>query len=458
MQAQGIRGQRLKIAVVGTGISGLSAAWLLDQSHDVTVYEADDRVGGHSHTVDAEVNGQTVAVDTGFIVYNTPAYPNLTALFAHLNVDTVETDMSFAVSLDGGAYEYAGSDLVGLIAQPSNLLRRRFWSMLADVRRFYRQAERDLALMDGLTLDGYLDREGFGAAFRNDHLYPMAAAIWSTPVADVGQQPAASFVRFCANHGLLQITGRPVWRTVVGGSRSYVSRLTAPFAERILRATPVVSVKRDQTGVEIVDGLNVRRRFDAVVLACHGDTALKLLEVPRAEERRLLGAISYTRNEAVLHTDTGFMPKRKAAWASWNYVTDQARGRAQSGSERLPVTYWMNRLQPLGNTPPLFVTLNPTREPRAGSVICRDWYEHPAYDLGTLAAQRELWSLQGGQNTWFCGAYFGAGFHEDGLQAGLAVAEELGGLKRPWHVADDSGRIFRTPVVQAVNPVRETVT
>lgn len=255
-----------------------------------------------------------------------------------------------------------------------------------------------------------------------------------------------SFVRFCANHGLLQLTGRPVWRTVLGGSREYVARLSAPFAASIRTSTPVVAVRRDRAGVVIVDGQGSTRRFDAVVMACHGDTALRLLEQPTADERRLLGAIHYTRNTAVLHGDTSFMPKRRAAWASWNYVAGP-----QDDRQQVSVTYWMNRLQPLGeDAPPLFVTLNPWREPRSGTVFRTDIYEHPAFDMQTLRAQRELWSLQGRQSTWFCGAYFGAGFHEDGLQAGLAVAEELGGRRRPWQVANDSARIFRTsPAIQS---------
>ncbi|MEQ1694212.1 MAG: NAD(P)/FAD-dependent oxidoreductase [Hyphomicrobiaceae bacterium] len=448
----GGRARRLEIAVVGSGISGLSAAWLLAQTHAVTVFEADGRIGGHSNTVDVFAGGAQIAVDTGFIVYNEPAYPNLTALFAELGVLTDATEMSFAVSLESGGFEYAGSDLPGLLAQPGNLLKARFWAMLRDIRRFYRNAEGDVAQLGDVDLDTYLDRGGYSRAFRDDHLYPMAAAIWSTPAMEVGRYPAQSFIRFCANHGLLQITGRPVWRTVRGGSRAYVKRLTAPFADRLCRSTPAVCVRRDECGVEIVDGRGGKQRFDAVVLACHGDTALRLLETPSIDERRLLGAIRYTRNEAVLHGDTSFMPKRRAAWASWNYVA----GRGDD-ARQLSVTYWMNRLQRLGSAPPLFVTLNPVREPRPGTVLRTDVYEHPAFDLETLRAQKNLWSLQGRQNTWFCGAYFGAGFHEDGLQAGLAVGEDLGGRKRPWQVANDSGRIYRTPVVPSPHLAAEVL-
>ena len=441
----GAPGRRHDIAIVGTGISGLSAAWLLSQRHAVTLFEADGRVGGHSHTVEAELEGKPVAVDTGFIVYNEPAYPNLTALFRELDVPTTPTEMSFAVSIDAGAFEYAGNNLAGLAAQPSNLFRRRFWSMLADLRRFYRTAPRDLASMGDISLGDYLDREGYGRPFREDHLFPMAAAIWSTPAIEVHRHPAAAFVRFWENHGLLKFTGRPVWRTVRGGSREYVSRLTRGFADRILTSTAVASIRRHGEAVELIDGLGRSRRFDHVVIATHGDQALRLLADPSPHESQLLGSIGYTQNDVVLHTDVSLMPRRRSAWASWNYLAD--RSTEASG---LSVTYWMNRLQPLGNAPPIFVTLNPLREPRSGTIISRQVYQHPVLDARSARAQDQLWSLQGQRNTWFCGAYFGAGFHEDGLQAGLAVAEDLGGLRRPWQVPNDSGRIVR----RAVNNTR----
>ncbi|MBV5263851.1 NAD(P)/FAD-dependent oxidoreductase [Pinisolibacter aquiterrae] len=435
------RNERKAIAVIGTGISGLSAAWLLAKGHDVTVYEADDRIGGHSNTVEIDIAGRSIAVDTGFIVYNEPCYPNLSALFAHLGVETAATDMSFAVSIDRGRLEYAGSDLAGLFAQPTNLLKPRFWSMMSDLLRFYREAPRDLATMGDVSLADWLDAHRYGRAFREDHLYPMAAAIWSTPSAEVGDYPAAAFVRFCENHGLLRLTGRPVWRTVKGGSREYVARLTASFRDRILTSTPVVSVRRDAAGVEVVDATGARRRFDDVVIATHADRALGLLADASAEERRLLAAFHYSRNEAVLHSDARLMPQRRAAWASWNYLSD-----ARDGDRALSVTYWMNRLQSLGETRELFVTLNPLREPDPALVHTRIAYDHPLFDAATGRAQPELWSLQGVNRTWFCGAHFGAGFHEDGLQAGLAVAEDLGGRRRPWTVANDSARIHRLPL------------
>ncbi|WP_343615494.1 NAD(P)/FAD-dependent oxidoreductase [Novosphingobium sp.] len=421
----------LEIAIVGSGISGLSAAWLLSQRHRVTLFEAEGRIGGHSHTV---MVGDT-PVDTGFIVYNEQTYPNLTALFAHLEVPTQPAEMSFAVSLDDGRLEYAGTDLGGLFAQKRNLVSPRFWSMLRDLERFYRCAPRDLPLLGDKPLGAYLDLLGCGAAFREDHLYPMAAAIWSTPVRDIPYHPAAAFIRFCENHGLLKLGRRPQWRTVTGGSRAYVQRLTASFADRIVTGRPVRRIRRSDDGVHLHldDG---ERHFDHVVIATHADQALALLADPDGAERRSLGAFGYRSNEAVLHADPRVMPRRRRGWSSWNYAS-QTRG----SDPDLSVTYWMNRLQGLPEDALLFVTLNPLIEPDPALVHRREIYHHPIFNAAAGRAQQDLWSLQGARNTWFAGAYFGAGFHEDGLQAGLAVAEQLGGVRRPWLVKDESGRI-----------------
>jgi hypothetical protein len=348
--------------------------------------------------------------------------------------------MSFAVSLDDGRLEYSGTNLAGLFAQKRNLVRPRFWSMLADLLRFYRNAPRDLARLGLETLGEYLDAGGYGAAFRDDHLYPMAAAIWSMPAAAIKDHPAAAFIRFCDNHVLLSLTGRPVWRTVAGGSRAYVARLTQPFADRIAVGRGVRRVRRVASGVEVGDDGGRTERFDHVVVATHADQALRMLADPNPEERRWLGAFGYSRNLAVLHSDPLLMPRRRAAWASWNYLS-----RGAGDENRLSVTYWMNRLQGIPVATPLFVTLNPDREPEPSRVIRRDTYEHPVFDTAALAAQDRLWLLQGVRNTWFCGAYFGAGFHEDGLQAGLAVAEAIGGVRRPWTVPGESDRIRMLP-------------
>lgn len=427
----------LRIAIVGTGISGLSAAWLLNQHHAVTIFEQDDRIGGHAHTIDVD---RAVPVDTGFIVYNPPNYPNFTALLAHLGVPSIDTDMSFAVSLRNGAFEYAGSNLGALFVQPFNALRPSFWSMLRDLHRFYTTATTDVAQQCAQqSLGEYLSVQRYGRAFLDLHLLPMAAAIWSAPAQTMLDYPAAAFIRFFANHGLLNLTERPPWRTVAGGSRAYVTRLSEPLRAHIRTATPVKRIVRHATGVTLQDSLGAAHQFDHVVVATHADQALALLGDADSDERRLLGAFRYSRNEAVLHTDTAMMPRRRRGWSSWNYIGGEAPGAG------LCVTYWMNQLQKLDTTRNYFVTLNPTSRLDATQVLHREIYEHPVFDTATDAAQRALWSLQGRRNTWFCGAYFGAGFHEDGLQAGLAVAEDLGGAPRPWRVAHDSQRIVRGP-------------
>ena len=438
----------LDLAVVGSGIAGLSAAWLLAQRHRVTLYEASDRLGGHSNTVDVRLQGGGQGgVDTGFIVYNESAYPNLSALFAHLGVATQPSEMSFAVSLDGGRLEYSGSDLNGLFAQRGNLVSPRFWSMLRDLVRFYRQAPRDVGRLGLLSLDDYLDLRGYGRAFRDDHLYPMAAAIWSTPAAQVGRYPAAAFVRFCENHHLLQLTGRPLWRTVVGGSRNYVRLLASRLGTHNIRlACGVTEVRRGPRGVRVCTSDGVSQRYDEVVIATHADQALRMLPDASEGERRLLGAFGYSENHAVLHRDVALMPRRRAVWSSWNYSADR------SDSDALSVTYWMNRLQDIADPTPLFLTLNPAQPPGAGHVIHSEIYHHPLFDAEAMAAQAQLWSLQGQRRTWFCGAYFGAGFHEDGLQSGLAVAEALGGVQRPWRLANPSSRICVPPQPAVLPP------
>lgn len=431
--------ERLKVAVVGTGISGLSAAWLLSPRHDVTVYEQAERIGGHSNTVVASVGGRNIPVDTGFIVFNRSAYPNLTALFERLAVPTATSDMSLAVSLRSGGLEYSGTGLSGLFAQPGNLFRPRFWAMLGDVVKFYRQATRDADLLtdETMSLGDYLAAGGYGAAFRDDHLLPMASAIWSAPPNEILSFPVATFLRFHRNHGLLQLTGRPAWETVVGGSAVYVQRLIQSFADRIRLDTGVVTVQRVDGGVLVTDSRGGSSRYDHVVMATHANQALSALADPTSDETELLGAFRYSRNLAVLHSDPGFMPRLRAAWSSWNYVASHV-----PSTDSVGVTYWMNRLQGIPDASPLFLTLNPPRPPRAGTLHHSEVYEHPIFDAAAIAAQRRLWSLQGQGNVWFCGAHFGAGFHEDGLQAGLAVAEQLGGLRRPWKVPNESGRIF----------------
>ncbi|WP_288758673.1 FAD-dependent oxidoreductase [uncultured Brevundimonas sp.] len=424
----------LRIAVVGSGISALSCAWLLARRHKVVVYEQADRLGGHTNTVDVQGPAGTTPVDTGFIVFNDATYPNLVAMFDHLGVASRATDMSFAVSLDEGRFEYAAP---ALFAQRRNAFRPRFWTMLREILRFYRDAPAQLATLSdaSLTLGDYLKREGFSEAFRDDHLLPMAAAIWSSPAHTLLDYPAESFIRFCGNHGLLKLTGRPVWRTVQGGARAYVSRLVQDLGEDIRLANGAVEVRRIDGQVEVLDSQGRKDRFDHVVIGAHADQALAMLAPPTEAERALLGAFRYSRNLTVLHSDAGLMPRRRRAWAAWNYIG------VEGG---LCVSYWMNRLQGLSG-PDLFVTLNPPRPPRPETLLRTEIYEHPIFDPAAIRAQKALWTLQGQGGVWYCGAHFGAGFHEDGLQSGLAVAEQLGGVRRPWSVENESGRINVIP-------------
>ncbi len=438
------RSSGLDIAVVGTGIAGLAAAWLLSQNHRVTVFERDGRIGGHCHTVRVDQPGwagRKLAVDTGFVVYNERTYPNLTALFDLLGVPTQESAMSFSVSLDDGALEYAGTGFGTFFAQPRNLLRPAHWRMLREIMRFYREAPALANSTDrraaSNTLGAYLDRNGYSKSFARDHLLPMAAAIWSTPRDRIRDHEAAAFARFFQNHGLLSLNDRPVWRTVTGGSAQYVRRLTSDFADRIRVGYGVDAITRKGNRVVIRDSSGAETPFDHVVIAAHADQALAMLTDPSADEAGVLGEFRYQRNRAILHGDPRLMPKRRAVWSSWNYVG----GRYTEADAEVSVTYWMNRLQNLPETTPLFVSLNPVQEPRPDAVYGTFDYDHPLYDVRAVRAQKRLWPLQGVRNTWFCGAYFGAGFHEDGLQAGLAVAEALGGARRPWTVPDESGRI-----------------
>lgn len=428
-----------KVAVIGSGISGLSAAWLLSKSARVTLYEADSRAGGHSNTVDVTLDEKTVPVDTGFIVYNERNYPNLTAFFKHLGVRTEASDMSFSASLNNGAFEYGGTNIATMLAQKSNILRFSFWRMVYDIFRFYRQAPAMLAeeRTASLTLGDYLDMNGYSRRFVEDHILPMGAAIWSTTAAKMRDYPLLGFIRFFESHGLLSLSNRPDWRTVSGGSRQYVEQVISELSGPLHLNSAVRRVRRTANGVRVELEGGESEDFDDVVIATHGNQALRILADPDAEERKLLSAFRYTDNEAFLHSDTNLMPARRKVWSSWNYIE-----RRQADHPELCVTYWMNRLQNIDERHPLFVTLNPARTIREDKIHARFHYTHPLFDTAAIEAQRQLWHIQGRGHVWYCGAHFGSGFHEDGLQSGLAVAEQITGLKRPWSVENENGRIF----------------
>jgi predicted NAD/FAD-binding protein len=432
---------RQRIAVIGSGVSGLSAAWLLSKTNDVVIYEAESRAGGHANTVDVPGTGP---VDTGFIVYNEKNYPNFTAMMSHLGVESIASQMSFSASLDQGGFEYCGEGLTGLLAQKRNAFRPRFWGMFRDLLRFYREAPQVLDRPDlqQLTLDEYLRAQRYSQSFVDDHLLPLAAAIWSSSATDIRSYPLLAFVRFFQSHNLLQIWERPNWRTVKDGSRSYVNALLDQFTGEIRLSTPVAKIERDATGVTIIDQKGHSDRFDQVLIASHADQALGMLDTPSADERDLLGAFNYTVNTAVLHADAAFMPRRRRVWSCWNYMAVEQ----SESAHPLCVSYWMNRLQSLEGRD-LFVTLNPPRDPK--EEIARFDYTHPLFDTKAIKAQENLWRIQGQNRTWFAGAHFGRGFHEDGLQSGLAAAEGMGALPRPWTVQNPSGRITLAPQAAA---------
>ena len=428
--------RRQRIAVIGSGISGASAAWALAPLHDVILYEAAGRAGGHTATVDIDYAGTQISVDTGFIVYNELNYPNLAALFRHLSVKTHDSAMSFALSLDGGKLEWSGQSYSSLFAQKRNLFSLPFLRMLGEVVRFNKQCLEDRSAGELLdkSIGDYLQWRKYSARFRDDYLMPMGAAIWSTPRAHMLDFPAESFVNFFENHRLIH-NERPVWRTVTGGSRNYHQKLIAPLGKRLRCSSPIVSIQRDETGVVLFDQHGSAERYDHVILAAHSGHSLALLADPSREERTILGAIGYRPNRVVLHRDASFMPKRRAAWAAWNYLRSSEAG----GQAEISMTYWMNRLQGIDESKPLFITLNPGREPKSGSVFGEWMFEHPQFDQAAMSAQKRLPEIQGKNRTLFAGAWTGYGFHEDGLRSGLEAALSLG-ANIPWDVSAMPGR------------------
>jgi len=423
----------LRIAIVGSGIAGLGSSWLLDRHHHLTLYEAKPRLGGHSHTVTTRFGDREVAVDTGFIVYNERNYPHLVNLFDALEVPTEPSNMSFGVSQDDGAFEYASTRWDALFAQRRRLVSPRHWALLADILRFNRAATRFLTSDEAdRPLGEWLAAHGFSRRLAPHYVLPMAAAIWSAPLRTVMQFSARSFLMFFQRHGLLTVNDQPQWRTVSGGSRVYVDRIATSLRGDIRRATPVRAVRRTEGGVVVTDAMGGEDRFDAVVLAAHADQSLAMLADADGDERALLARFPYQANRAVLHSDPALMPKRRRAWASWNFLT----GRTRDPDMPVSVSYWMNLLQNIDEATPLFVSLNPLTEPRDHLVHAEFDYAHPLFDTATVDAQAELDRIQGKGGVWYAGAWCGYGFHEDGLASAVRVCAQAFGVRPPWEQTD----------------------
>jgi predicted NAD/FAD-binding protein len=414
----------VRIAIIGAGISGLYAAHRLAKRNDLTIFEALGHAGGHSNTVDVALDGQRLAIDTGFIVFNEQTYPHFTALLRSLGVTYQPSDMSFSFRCEAADLEYRGDNTFDAIfSQRRNMLRPSFYRMLRDILRFNRLGDALIAADPALTLGDFLARENFRGPMVQNYLLPMAGAIWSAEPGRILDFPASHFGRFFRNHGLLQLDGRPDWQTIAGGSREYVRKLIRPFRERVLLDTPVEWVQRQPDRVVVKARGRPAAAFDQVIMACHSDQALRLLQDPSDAEREILGAIAYQENDAVLHTDTGLLPRRERTWASWNCH----RGHATVGN-RVSVTYNLTRLQRLSTHRQFLLTLNDAGAVDPASVLHRQTYSHPVFDSASLRALRRHAEISGARRTWYCGAYWGYGFHEDGVRSAIAVCDGLDNL------------------------------
>lgn len=409
-----------RIAIIGTGISGLSAAHHLHPHHEIVVYEKERRIGGHSRTLTVRHGDREIPVDTGFIVFNERNYPNMTPLFRKLGVAVEKSDMTFALTVRDGWLEWGAENANTIFAQRRNLFRPQFYRLFREVLRFNSEAIAAADAAPELSLGELIGRLGLSEGFRWYYLLPIAGAIWSCPPRQMLEFPASTFVNFFANHGLLSATGQPQWYTVSGGSQNYLARLTAPFAHRIRSGCGAVEIDRTGSDVVVRDSDGGSERFDQVVMASHGDESLALLRDRDEFERRFLGAFSYQRNRAVLHKNPQFMPRTKRCWASWNYHSD-----GNGDEQAITLTYWMNRLQNIDRDYPLFVTLNPTREIPQEDIFDDHVFMHPVFDKQAVSAQPRVQHMQGARNTWFCGAYLGYGFHEDGMVSGMKVANGI---------------------------------
>jgi predicted NAD/FAD-binding protein len=416
----------MRIAIVGAGISGMGAAYLLHKNHDITLYEKEPRIGGHTRTLEVDYDGTKIPVDTGFIVCNDRNYPHLLGLFKQLGVAIEKSDMSFGISIDGGKLEWSAQSLLSVFGQRSNFVSPSFYKMLLDMRCFFKKAPQVLQETATITLGQLLDRLKLGREFREHFLLPMGGAIWSCPTATMLEFPAQTFVQFFQNHGLLTVTDQPQWYTVTGGSREYVKKLTAPFKDKIRENCGVTNLRRVANGVEVTDAKGGVATYDNVILACHADEALAMLKDADETERRLLGSFTYQPNQVVVHRDSSQMPKRRNCWASWIYLRDMAKK-----ENDIAVTYWMNNLQNIDKKHPLFVTLNPITPPKPELVFNTHTFSHPVFTKEAVAAQGSMPLIQGKGGVWYCGAYQRYGFHEDGLMSAVSVATKLGATV-PW--------------------------
>lgn len=414
----------MKIAIIGSGISGMSASWLLNKNHEIDLYEKNNYIGGHSNTVEIDYNGKKIAVDTGFIVFNHQTYPNLKALFEFLGVNYKPSNMSFSASIDEGKIEYSGQSLATIFCQKKNIFNWQFLLMIKDIFKFNKNAAKILESSSNPSLEEFLNELKLGNYFKKFYLLPMSAAIWSCPLETIKKYPAKSLVRFFLNHGLLKVVNQPQWYTVGGGSREYVKLLCSDFKDRIFLNSKIEQINKLSDGKLRVAG----KIYDKVILACHSDQALKIIDEFGDDTKNLLRKIKYQNNTATLHRDESLMPKNKKAWASWNYLKNCKDRNSQS----LSLTYWMNLLQGIDKEYPLFVTLNSNHKIDSKKIFAEFKYEHPIFDLEAVAAQKEFEKIQGQENLYFCGAYLRYGFHEDGLLSAINVAKKLD-AKIPWN-------------------------
>lgn len=414
----------MKTAIIGTGISGLSISYILSKRHQLTIYEQNDYIGGHSRTITPIINDVQVPIDTGFIVFNKQNYPNLNILLDHLDIPYSKSNMSFGVSMNSGQLEYGTSNLMSIFAQKSNIFNLAFWRMLIDICKFYKQARKFKNTQ--MTVGQMLNHLSLGHYFKVYFLLPMAGSIWSSRVSQILDFPASTLINFFDNHGLLSIANQPQWYSVIGGSKEYVNKIIMPFKEKIHLSRAAISVKRTDSQVIVTDNYGNKDWYDQIIFACHSDQVIKIIDDATDNERNILGNITYQKNKIIVHTDLSFMPQRKQCWSSWVYL-----GQHGNTDQNLSLTYWMNNLQSLNTDLPIFVTMNPQQSPDIETIIDEYNFEHPVFNLKSIEAQKGIDMIQGTKNSWYAGAYTGYGFHEDGILSAIKIAQKME-EQLPW--------------------------